>query len=103
MNIESIFCHSCGTKILKSSTFCNGCGVKQQFEVTEGKSISDSIIKSDEPPKKPFYKKWWFITLTIILLLNLIISFNSVKCINTLSIYFALTISRKVLWWKMAN
>lgn len=41
--METVFCHSCGVKIPKSSTFCASCGVKQQFDVTEGKSISDSV------------------------------------------------------------
>lgn len=32
--------------------------------------------------EKPFYKKWWFLTLAIILLLSIYNSLNSVKCIN---------------------
>ena len=86
--METKFCHSCGTKIPISSTFCTDCGAKQHLSssaMVENQDTLKPIENTSEKHtdfKKPFYKKWWFITLTIILLLNLIISFNSVKCIN---------------------
>ncbi len=67
--METFFCHSCGTKISKSSTFCASCGVKQQFVVNKENVVSDSKIKSDESPSKPFYVKTWFIILSIVILL----------------------------------
>jgi uncharacterized membrane protein YvbJ len=69
--MQTIFCHSCGTKILESSTFCPGCGAKQQFEVIEGKSTSDSKINSGDSAKKPFYLKTWFIIFAIIVLIGI--------------------------------
>ena len=69
--METNFCHSCGTKIPKSSIFCPSCGVKQQFGVIKENVVGDSKIKSDESPSKPFYLKTWFIIFVIIILIGI--------------------------------
>ena len=69
--METIFCHTCGTKFPINSTFCPTCGAKQLMGVTEERRISDSKVKSEESLKKPFYLKTWFIIFVIIILIGI--------------------------------
>lgn len=69
--METVFCHSCGTKIRKDSTFCPNCCVNQQISLTDLKRANQSFVKSDEAIQKPFYLNAWFIIITIIVLIGI--------------------------------
>ncbi len=71
--METILCFSCGTKIQRHSTFCPDCGEKQKSEI----KVSDNKFNIS-----PILKKWWFIALVIIFLVNLFYSLDKVICIN---------------------
>ena len=63
--METIFCHSCGTKISINSTFCTDCGTKQKIDISEVKNINES----NDSNIKPFYLKPWFIIFMLFMLL----------------------------------
>ncbi len=67
--MQTIFCHSCGIKILKSSTFCPNCGAKKQSKVTNSVSLTQSNENFEASIKKPFFLNKWFIIITIVVLM----------------------------------
>lgn len=56
MSNQNIKCKNCGQEISTKAIVCPNCGVKN---------------------KKPFYKRWWFITLAVILVIGIFSSMSN--------------------------
>lgn len=65
-------CSKCGAEF--QGKFCPECGAKAENEVT----LTPPPIQEGKN-KKPFYKKWWFILITVVLVLCVIVAFAGNK------------------------
>lgn len=72
-----MFCKQCGKEIDNDANFCVNCGAKvmdidsQSSNIKEEKEIYANLAsKCNKPKKKPFYRRWWFIVIMFVLVVN---------------------------------
>lgn len=65
-----MFCKNCGKEIESGAKFCQECGAPVQEPAQP--QVGPEIIPEAKPKKtkKPFYKRWWFWVIVVILVLG---------------------------------